>query len=219
MEQLSTAQKITQSLRAKGGSLQGSLSTCKLCGSTFVSSHNRGQLYCGRSCSKQSAWAQTSTAERAATLAKMSASMMGKPGHLKGKHHTEETKFLLSQAHKKSGHKPLQRGGNGKTSPCEQMATEMLPSTWVAQFAIPTKQPRGSGYPTAYKADFANFKLKKILEIDGSSHSSRKDLDAKKDTFLASLGWSVYRVSNAEIRSMYTTFKLTGRTTILSKVR
>lgn len=218
MEQKSTAQKTTQSLRAKVGAMRGTVTVCSQCNSTFTSSHNRGQLYCSRQCAKTAFWASTPQAELDVQTAKMAKSLQGRPSWNKGISCRETTKAKLSAVHKLSGHKPKILGGNGRTNQHEMMAQEMLPATWIPQHPILTNQPRGSGYPSCYKADFANVRLKKILEIDGNSHTSRKHLDAKRDTFLASLGWSVYRVTNSEIQSMYTTFKLTGRTTILSRI-
>lgn len=219
MEQLSTAQKITQSLRTQVGAKRGTAAVCLQCKLPFVSTHCRGQIYCSRSCASIAKHKNTPPEEAAVSTKKMIASLKGKPAWNKGIPCREETKFKISAAHIIAGRKPPVLGGNGRPNECEQLAAEMLPSTWVHQFAIPTKQPRDSGYPTCYKVDFANPRLMKVLEIDGNSHASRKHLDAKKDSFLASLGWSVFRVTNNEIRSMYTTFKSTGHTTILSKVR
>lgn len=219
MEQLSPVQKITQSLRASVGATRGIATVCSQCNSMFTSTHNRGQLYCSRSCSKKAMWANFTPEEEQARTAKVSASMIGRPTWNKGLPWSGKVKAKLSQAHKASGHRPKTRGGNGKAVPCELMAQEMLPKTWRSQLTIKTGKKPVDGYPHHYKADFANPKLKKILEIDGNSHRQRKHLDAKKDELLASLGWSVFRVSNETIRSMYTTFKSTGRTTILSLVR
>lgn len=94
---------------------------------------------------------------------------------------------------------------------------EMLPKYWEFQYVILTGAKKGSGTATNYKVDFALSFKKWALEIDGTSHTSRKHLDAKKDTLLASLGWCVFRVSNAQVREWYTTFKSTGRIPILLK--
>lgn len=219
MEQKSTAQKITQSLRAMVGAKQGTVTVCSQCSLMFTSSHNRGQLYCSRRCSKAAFWENASQKEIAAQAQKVSEALQGRSPWNKGVPCAETTKTKLRLAHLASGHKPKVLGGNGRTNRHEAMAAEMLPKTWIPQLVIATKQPKGSGYPHSYKPDFANPRLKKILEIDGGSHTSRKHLDAKKDSFLASLGWSVYRITNSEVQSMYTTFKSTGRTTILSRVR
>ena len=54
---------------------------------------------------------------------------------------------------------------------------------------------------------FANVQMKVGLEVDGVSHAmrSRKLQDKKKEAKLAELGWSVLRISNAQVASMSTT--------------
>lgn len=219
MAPLSNAQKTTQSLRAKGGALRGQSAICGWCDLAFTSTHNRGQLYCSRSCSKSAMWKSSTPQEKAARIKKVATALKGRPSWNLGIPCRPETKMLLSGIHLLSKHRPKVRGGNGKVAPSEALAAEMLPKTWVPQFAISTNKPRGSGYPTHYKADFANPRLRKVLEIDGNSHTSRKSLDAKKDALLCSLGWSVLRVSNKQVLEAYLIFKSTGRMTILSRAR
>ncbi|MFW6300118.1 MAG: DUF559 domain-containing protein [Oceanicaulis sp.] len=45
------------------------------------------------------------------------------------------------------------------------------------------------------------------IEVDGTSHNSRKvrERDARKDEFLSSKGWSVFRVSNEAALQMCST--------------
>lgn len=71
---------------------------------------------------------------------------------------------------------------------------------WPMQVVVPTRMPRGSGYPTCYKIDVANPELKVAVEVDGGSHTSttRREQDAKKDAFLRGLGWIVLRVTNRQ---------------------
>jgi len=66
---------------------------------------------------------------------------------------------------------------------------------------VPTRQPRGSGYPTCYKLDMANRDLRVGVEVDGMSHCSleRQAQDRKKEELLQSLGWSVLRFSNEDV--------------------
>ena len=89
------------------------------------------------------------------------------------------------------------RGGNGKgpTVP-EQALMAELGEGWVYQHSIPTRKPRGRGYPTVYKVDLAKPGCKVAVEVDGSSHNGRRAFDVKKDKFLSSLGWTVIRVPN-----------------------
>lgn len=97
-------------------------------------------------------------------------------------------------------HKPSVRGGNGRPLPLPQAALA-LALGWPTEVAVPTREPRGGPYPTCYKIDIANEAMKIGVEVDGASHSalSRKAQDAKKDAFLAGLGWSILRFSNREV--------------------
>ena len=126
------------------------------------------------------------------------------------------------------GHRPPIRGGNGTgPSPMEKRLLDALPSGWVSNLAVPTKQPRASGYPGHYKIDVAHPESKIAVEVDGMSHGLRirQEQDAKKQAFLESLGWCVLRFTNAEVRTdlercvqtiLYTTSKSTAITTTSS---
>ena len=72
---------------------------------------------------------------------------------------------------------------------------------WDVELPIRTLKPRGSGYPSYYKADVGNAPLKIAIEVDGNSHTVlvRKAQDRKKETLLTSLGWKVLRFSNREV--------------------
>ncbi len=100
------------------------------------------------------------------------------------------------------GHKPIVRGGNGKgPSPAQKALFDQLckiGTGWVLELPIPTKQPRGSGFPTCYKIDIAHPESKIGVEVDGSSHHSmvRQAQDRKKLAFLSSVGWSVLKLWN-----------------------
>lgn len=95
------------------------------------------------------------------------------------------------------------RKGNGTgPSQIEQMMLDRLGSDWKWNFIIPTKVKKGNGYPTHYKIDLFNEKLNLALEIDGSSHRSRKDQDIKKENFIKNIGIDFIRLSNAECISI-----------------
>ncbi|MFH0981848.1 MAG: DUF559 domain-containing protein [Planctomycetota bacterium] len=115
---------------------------------------------------------------------------------------SEKTRKKVSDTLKRTGHKPPVRGGNGMglTVPQEMLLTA-LGTGWVAEFAIPTKKARDSGYPTCYKVDLANPKRRIAVEVDGNSHHplKRQAEDRKQDALLESLGWKVLRFWNAEI--------------------
>lgn len=109
-----------------------------------------------------------------------------------------ETRAKVSAAHKAKGWKPPVQGGNGRgpTVPQKIMAKIL---NWPVEVAIPTKMPRGTGYPTCYKVDIGNPDLKIGVELDGNSHHSRKEEDRKKEELLTGLGWTILRFSNREV--------------------
>ena len=107
-------------------------------------------------------------------------------------------------------HKPIKRGGNGHLLPLPQLALlHALGEGWEAEYVVKVGMGRGNGYPTCYKIDIANPQHKIAVEVDGGSHTAieRRNADQRKAEFLASQGWSVYRVSNQRALDLYTTFK------------
>lgn len=109
----------------------------------------------------------------------------------------QATRQKVSKTLSAMGHQPKIRGGNGKgnTEPQKKLANAL---GWKTEVVIKTQMPRDSGYPSCYKADIANEDLLIAVEVDGGSHSSRKRQaqDRKKDRFLRSLGWKVFRFTN-----------------------
>lgn len=55
--------------------------------------------------------------------------------------------------------------------------------------------------PLHYKIDIANPVKKIAVEVDGGSHSATRvrEADERKDAFLTSHGWRVFRFSNREV--------------------
>ena len=74
---------------------------------------------------------------------------------------------------------------------------------WPTEYAIKTKMPRSSGYPTCYKLDIAEPTLKIGIEVDGESHNgiAAQRRDAKKDKLLSRRGWTILRFKNKEVMS------------------
>jgi hypothetical protein len=110
----------------------------------------------------------------------------------------------LSATLRKIGHKPAQRGGNGKplTVP-QRRVLDLLGQNWEPEVVVRTGMKKGSGYPYVYKIDVGNEWLKIGIEVDGGSHlGKRKVIDQKKDVFLKLLGWTIYRVKNNDALAM-----------------
>lgn len=101
---------------------------------------------------------------------------------------------------KNMGHRPSQRGGNGKGMTEMQSALlARLSDDWIPEYAVSLGK-KTQGYPTCYKLDLAIPSLRIGIEVDGVSHFSRKDQDQKKDEKLISLGWTIIRFWNKEIK-------------------
>ena len=87
-------------------------------------------------------------------------------------------------------------GGNGQPRTQVQIDAEKVlkPLGLTPEFIILTE---GHGTihrpPPHYKADFANPKTRTVLELDGSSHKGREQLDRRKTEVLQALGWKVLR--------------------------
>lgn len=110
-----------------------------------------------------------------------------------------DVRAKVSTSLRAMGWKPQIHQGNGHVTVPQQLLACAL--GWPMEVAILTEQPRGSGYPPAYKVDIGNIALKVAIEVDGGSHGTkaRKEEDRKKDTLLASLGWRVLRFSNKRV--------------------
>ncbi|WP_437889364.1 endonuclease domain-containing protein, partial [Phytobacter sp. V91] len=52
-----------------------------------------------------------------------------------------------------------------------------------------------------YFADFACFKAKLIVELDGGQHQDNDDYDGRRTAFLNAMGWEVIRFWNNELRA------------------
>lgn len=177
---------------------------CFMCGQPADLSGHRlkqanvtGRAYCSRQCSRayqslKSSEAMSRTNKRDASARMMARNPMRKP----------EARAKMIATLKAAGHKPAIRGGNGKAPTAAELILETLfcDMGFVMQPAIKTKRAK-EGFPTCYKPDLGNWKLKIAIEADGASHESldRRAQDAKKDAFLRSIGWRVYRFTNAQI--------------------
>jgi len=71
---------------------------------------------------------------------------------------------------------------------------------WTPQFRLllgvsDVRQPR------SLDLDFAQPALRLCVEIDGTSHRKRKDIDARRDELLAKRGWKTLRIPASLVRS------------------
>lgn len=131
----------------------------------------------------------------------------------------EATRKKVSDTLKLIKHKPKLQGGNGKPATTAEMILFTIFSGlgFVMQPAIKTGVKRGdlAKIPPSYKPDIGNFSIKLAIEADGSSHTSRRHLDAKKDATLRGLGWTVLRFTNQQILTETTWMVETVMSTIL----
>lgn len=107
----------------------------------------------------------------------------------------------LHRARDRAAYDHLQ-GGNGRpTTVPEKLLHERLGANWIWQHVLPTRMPRGEGYPGHYKIDLADAALRIAVEVDGESHrgEAARQRDEKKDAFLRSLGWLVLRMRNKAV--------------------
>ena len=119
--------------------------------------------------------------------------------------HSAKSREKMSQTLRDIGHQPPVRGGNGLglTSPQAKML-KLLGEGWVAEFVVRTgHQPSADG-PNHYKIDLANPTRMIAIELDGGSHYSLKaqERDSRKDEFLASKGWLVFRLKNEQAMNL-----------------
>jgi very-short-patch-repair endonuclease len=79
----------------------------------------------------------------------------------------------------------------------------ILGQGWEAELVVRTGT-KGNGIPSNYKIDIGNRQLMIGVELDGQTHSSptKRSLDKKKDSLLATFGWTIYRMKNEEALKM-----------------
>ena len=202
--------------RATGES--GVTKQCAVCGVDFFArlagARFRPQVACSATCAKLWVWREKPEIMLAGSK-KAALKLKGRVPPNKGKPASAEARAKMRLAHAGS---MFTRGGNGTgMSKCEALVASTLPKEFVYNHAVPTKIPKGRGYPTCYKIDFAHPTKKVALEVDGSSHSTleRQGQDRKKQVLLEQLGWKVLRISNSTVLNLYGTSKLADHMTSL----
>ena len=179
--------------------------SCHTCGKT-VTVYTRGQLYywkevkrmyCDRQCSLEYKRKISSITMKKANkkyAADISKRMREKnPTFAKStREKIKETKMTNGTFHKE----PRVKGGNGRVLPLPiQMLQRRL--LWIATYIVPTKLK--SPYPTHYKLELADPKNMLYIEVDGNSAYSRKEEAFRKEEFLRSGGWKLFRFTNKDV--------------------
>jgi hypothetical protein len=116
----------------------------------------------------------------------------------------EGTKRAVSDTLKRMKHRPSIAGGNGRglTVPQKYLFEALLcfDESFKCEYVFATKT-KEARVPSHYKIDIASPSLMIAVEVDGTSHKSLKikQCDEKKNQFLASKGWKVFRFWNKEV--------------------
>lgn len=119
----------------------------------------------------------------------------------------EDTRKKVSDRLKIINHKPKIQGGNGRVATINQllMYNELskIDNSFVMEL-IEKTSPYAKDFnaPNHYKIDIASRFYKIAIEIDGSSHKSKKtkECDSRKTKLLNLKGWKVLRLSNSQIQ-------------------
>jgi uncharacterized Zn finger protein (UPF0148 family) len=158
---------------------------CPSCGSVFQTKPGYKIRFCSTICGQRSAVKRAESSER-----------MSRDNPMK----RESVRDAVSKASMGIDRFKEKRGGNGKGPTRAEISLANV-GKFVPNHIVPTGHCRdGSGYPTHYKLDLA-WPLEKVaVEVDGPSHKALKiqESDRRKESFLVSLGWKVFRVSNEE---------------------
>jgi len=84
--------------------------------------------------------------------------------------------------------------GRGKTTSEKEAWRILEPLRFVSEHRVLTGSKKGGGRATWYSLDFAQPNRKLAVEVDGSSHQNRAEVDERKDAFLVAHGWTVLRI-------------------------
>lgn len=170
---------------------------CEQCGREFKAGpYGKTRRFCGRSCSMTARWQDKET--RAKLLRGGTVWPERRRAIFRAHMHrlNADPAVRERQAATIRGRTfPAQRGGNGQLTR-EQLALHQALG-WPMEYPIPTGN---RSWPAAV-VDLANPELRIAIECDGASHRTRKqkNRDARKQTMLAALGWTLLRFWNGQI--------------------
>jgi very-short-patch-repair endonuclease len=191
---------------------------CEQCGQEFTfrstgKRNNDKRKFCSNPCAATWRMAQPERKELAKEYlprawAASQAATRGKPNPVASarmKANNPNTNPMWKQKMSKlmSGRTFLARGGNGTVTRQQRAVASAL--ELPMEYPIPTGpvKARFQSLPNCYKVDVADPSRMLAIEIDGSTHNTKKwkFLDRRKMAVLKALGWSVLRFSNQRVDS------------------
>lgn len=171
----------------------------ELRGRKAADARRRGHASCSRKCA-EAHHAECAARTMAATNRKHASARMKARNPMR----RADVRARVSESLRRIGHGPKVRGGNGTgmTEPQALLLEALgLAAGWADEYVVPTRLGKHSGYPSHYKIDLALPSEMIAVEVDGASHSAlvRQEQDERKTEFLRSCGWTVVRLTNAEV--------------------
>ena len=91
----------------------------------------------------------------------------------------------------------------GRPTEPQKMLGKVLPDGWSMEYSINLKR---TACPRTYSVDWGNPYTKTAIEVDGPNHQSNVAQiarDRRKECTLRRRGWTVLRITNAEVRRMF----------------
>jgi len=139
-----------------------------------------------------------------ATMAKTNRKHASARMRVRNPSHDPAVRARVSATLRAIGHRPPWIGGKGRgTTEPQRRLWLGLGDGWVTEFAIgvPRLPELQAQLPTCIYIDVAHPVMKIAIEVDGGSHCLLKTraADARKETYLRSLGWTVLRFTNEEV--------------------
>lgn len=131
--------------------------------------------------------------------------------------HACSTKYYPGHVSQQSHAGFTRRGGNGTYTKHQILMLQMLGEDWVLELPVCTHK-QGLGYPSCYKLDVGNPKLKIGIEVDGRTTPQRRERADKKDALLLELGWKIFHITNKEVEALFIIYKSQNTRPILQMV-
>lgn len=197
--------------------------TCEYCGKSFEvpnTKHGRSKRFCGTSCSAKwrvSKYGIPEKSEQAKIKASKRLHDMWQDPNFRAKktqaminHNPVYMNGVVEKAHqtrlKNGSYINNFKCGNGKISEHEaKVKTLVEQHGFYYNYAIPTKIARDAfpqdHFSVNYKPDFVNLTTKLCIEVDGTNHKKKEqiEVDKKKEKCLSYLGFTIVRFTHEQI--------------------